>query len=94
MVPENGNEGNPQLENKSSCNTIQIFECCIIDPLGMSFTKQNFAVYVCSVVSKSQSNYVVLLFYGLSTHFRSFRVQSVYLSTLSLGKPPRQFTNT
>ena len=32
--------------------------------------------------------------YGPSTHFRSFRARSVYLATLFLGKPPRQFTST
>ena len=35
---------------------------------------------------------VVLVFYGPSTHYRSFRVRSVNLATLFLGKPPRQFT--
>ena len=34
------------------------------------------------------------LFYGPSTHFRSFRALSVNLATLFLGKPPRQFTST
>ena len=37
---------------------------------------------------------VWFLFYGPSTHFRSFRAQSVNLTTLFLGKPPRQFTST
>ena len=37
---------------------------------------------------------VWFLFYGPSTHFRSFRARSVNLATLFLGKPPRQFTNT
>ena len=37
---------------------------------------------------------VVLVFYGPSTIFRSFRARSVNLSTLYLGKPPRQFTST
>ena len=36
----------------------------------------------------------VILFYGSSTHVRSFRVRSVTLTTLFLGKPPRQFTST
>ena len=36
---------------------------------------------------------VVLVFYGSSTHFRSFRARSVNLATLFLGKPPRQFTS-
>ena len=35
---------------------------------------------------------VWFLFYGPSTHFRSFRARSVNLATLFLGKPPRQFT--
>ena len=34
------------------------------------------------------------LFYGPSTHFRSFWARSVNLATLFLGKPPRQFTST
>ena len=34
------------------------------------------------------------LFYGPSTHFRSFRARSVSLSTLFLGKSHRQFTST
>ena len=37
---------------------------------------------------------VVLVFYGLSTLFKSFRARSVNLSTLFLSKPPRQFTRT
>ena len=37
---------------------------------------------------------VWFLFYGPSTHFRSFRAWSVNLATLFLGKPPRQFTST
>ena len=37
---------------------------------------------------------VWFLFYGPSTHFRSFRARSVTLTTLFLGKPPRQFTST
>ena len=34
------------------------------------------------------------LFYGPSTHFRSFWARPVYVATLFLGKPPRQFTST
>ena len=37
---------------------------------------------------------VVLVFYGPSTLFRSFWARSVNLSTLFLGKSPRQFTST
>ena len=37
---------------------------------------------------------VLFLFYGPSTHFRSFRARSVNLATLFLGKPPRHFTST
>ena len=37
---------------------------------------------------------VVLMFYGPSTLFRSFQARTVNLSTLSLGKHPRQFTST
>ena len=36
----------------------------------------------------------VLVFYGLSTLFRSFRARSVNLSTLFLANLPRQFTST
>ena len=36
---------------------------------------------------------VVLVFYGPSTHVRSFQARSVNLVTLFLGKPPGQFTN-
>ena len=36
---------------------------------------------------------VLFLFYGPSTHLRSFRARSVNLATLFLGKPPRQFTS-
>ena len=32
-------------------------------------------------------------FYGPLTHFRSFRARSVTLTTMFLGKPPRQFTS-
>ena len=35
----------------------------------------------------------MLVFYGSSTLLRSFRAQSVNLSTLFPGKPPRQFTS-
>ena len=35
-----------------------------------------------------------IVFYGPSTHFRSFRARSFNLSTLFLAKPPRQFTST
>ena len=37
---------------------------------------------------------VGFLFYGPSTHFRSFRARSVNLATLFLGKSPRQFIST
>ena len=37
---------------------------------------------------------VWFLFYGPSTHFRSFRARSVSLTTLFLGKPSKQFTST
>ena len=37
---------------------------------------------------------VELVFYGPSTHFRSFQAWSVNLATLFLGKSPRQFTST
>ena len=38
--------------------------------------------------------YFMLVFYGLSTLFRLFRVRSVNLSIVFLGMPPRQFTRT
>ena len=34
---------------------------------------------------------IVLVFFGPSTHFRSFQARSVNLTTLFLGKLPRQF---
>ena len=37
---------------------------------------------------------VVLVFYGPSTQFMSFRARSVNLATLLLGKPPKEFTST
>ena len=37
--------------------------------------------------------FVWFLLYCPSTHFRSFRVRSVTLTTLFLGKPPRQLTS-
>ena len=37
---------------------------------------------------------VWFLFYSASTHFRPFRAQSVTLSILFLGEPPRQLTST
>ena len=43
---------------------------------------------------KSKWVLVWFLFYGPSTHFRSFQARSVNLATLFLGKPPRQFTST
>ena len=44
----------------------------------------------CSATEASKSLVVVLVFYGPSTHFRSFRARSVNLATLFLGKQPRQ----
>ena len=40
------------------------------------------------------SPFVVFVFYGPSTLSRSIRARSVTLSTLFMGKPPRQFTST
>ena len=37
---------------------------------------------------------VVFVLHGPSTLFMSFRARPVNLSTLFLGKPPRQFTST
>ena len=51
-------------------------------PLGTMFLMQAEGLVV-----------VVLVFYGPSTHFRSFRAPSVNLSTLFPAKPPRQFTS-
>ena len=36
----------------------------------------------------------LLVLYGPSTLLRLFRAQLINLSTLFLGKPPRQFTST
>ena len=44
--------------------------------------------------NKNKNVVVVLVFYGPSTLFMSFRARSVYLSTLFLGKSPRQLTST
>ena len=51
------------------------------------FVHSNYRYNTISVV-------VELVFYGPSTHFRSFRARSVNLATLFLGKPPRQFTSS
>ena len=49
---------------------------------------------VTNLVSDNPVVVVELVFYGPSTHFRSFSARSVNLATLFLGKPPRQFTST
>ena len=49
---------------------------------------------LCDKTSMSKDFLVCFLFYGPSTHFRSFRAQSVTLTTLILGKPAMQFTST
>ena len=46
------------------------------------------------LLANSKFGLVWFLFYGPSTHFRSFWARSVNLATLFLGKPPRQFTST
>ena len=46
------------------------------------------------IYGKERFGLVWFLFYGPSTYFRSFRARSVTLTTLFLGKPPRQFTST
>ena len=51
-------------------------------------------LYMNSENACSHSEWFWFLFYGPSTHFRSFRARSVNLATLFLGKPPRQFTST
>ena len=53
-------------------------------------------VFLCSHCKQDQPVViiVVLVFYGPSAQFRSFRARPVILSTLFLGKPPRQFTST
>ena len=56
----------------------------------------SFTTTRCCLKHKHASAEVVwlveLVFYGPSTHFRSFQAQSVNLATLFLGKPPGQFT--
>ena len=47
-----------------------------------------------SMILSHLHSLVWFLFYGPSTHFRSFRARSVTLTALFLGKPPRQFTRT
>ena len=52
-------------------------------------------VFLCHFFSKATVKVgVVLVFYGPSTLFRSFRARSVNLSTLFLGKPPRLFNSS
>ena len=53
-------------------------------------------LYVVSILLAYNNSFglVWFLFYGPSTHFRSFRARSVNLATLFLGKPPWQFTST
>ena len=53
----------------------------------VSGTSEKLSEYILIVV-------VVLMFYGPSTLFVSFRAWSVNLSTLFLDKPHRQFTST
>ena len=45
-------------------------------------------------IKQNVSNMFLWFDFGPSTHFRSFRARSVTLTTLILGKPPRQFTST
>ena len=53
------------------------------------------AIWLCTKRRLRSAWFLVwFLFYGPSTHFRSFRARSVNLATLFLGKPPRQFTST
>ena len=63
--------------------------------LNNIFNKDSF-VFFCFFMKQAKTIHTLVLFdfcfYGPSTHFRSFRVQSVILTTLFLGKPPRQFT--
>ena len=66
-------------------------------PIRQHILRQLIWVYnVCQgpIYGKERFGLVWFLFYGPSTHFRSFRVRSVNLATLFLGKPPRQFTST
>ena len=60
------------------------------------WTVKMLKVFLCSHCKQDQSVViiVVLVFYGPSAQFRSFRVRPVILSTLFLGKTPRQFTST
>ena len=55
-------------------------------PLNLNNGEIMFTIYCCCCCC--------IVFYGPSTHFRSFRARSVNLSTLFLAKPPRQFTST
>ena len=56
--------------------------------------KQQNSFFLLAVVIGRIVVIVELVFYGPSTLLRSFQVWSVNLSTLFLGKPPRQFTST
>ena len=61
------------------CNDIWKKKC-----IGIKLMKRTCTVF----------GLVWFVFYGPSTHFRSFRARSVNLATLFLGKPPMQFTST
>ena len=56
--------------------------------------KTSFNTFVLKYLSDKPFVVVVLVFYGPSTHFRSFRAWAVNLTRLFLGKPLRKFTST
>ena len=69
---------------------------CISARAGEKFCSQNMDMQAGEngtfQMKRNLRNVVVLVFYGPSTHFRSYRDRSINLATLFLGKCPRQFT--
>ena len=61
-----------------------------------NISMQKLPHHSCTYIVKSRNGFCLgwFLFYGPSTHFRSFRARSVNLATLFLGKPPRLFSST
>ena len=59
--------------------------------VGYDRKNPNKSMYV--LVGRQACRFWFDFYYNPSTHFRSFRAQSVTLTTLFLDKPPRQFTS-
>ena len=63
-------------------------------PPSFSYTKCEVSISGVMILLFEIVIVVVLVFYGPSTLFKSFRARSVNQSTLFEGNPPRQFTST